>query len=287
MHIGAAFAQSAIVVTPTFQEVVLSASDSATQANITIVNQTAQAQQFELFAVGISQIDESGNVMLSNKPLSGQNDPYSADIELPEPVITIAPNEEKKVPFLVKNSLNLSPGGHYVSLIVRAVSDDQQAASKQSVLPAISSFVLIRKLGGEQYNLFLKSLEFPQKRVWWKLPDRAILTFENQGNVHTTPRGQVTATDMFGRVVLEATINEGSQFVLPRSQRPIRVQMREIRRSVPLMLYTVSVSGVSEPGGVAFSQTRYVPYISVWLLLTTVVALLSVVGVIIYKKRAR
>lgn len=254
--------QSAISITPPFQEVLLTASESAVSASILITNQTDQLQNFEIYPVGISQVDSQGNVTLSDKPQSGSDTSLAADISVLEPTVTIPAGGQKEVVFTINNSLNLSPGGHYVSLITRMLPPQREEISGQSVLPALSSFLLLRKVGGEQYNLFLKTVTFPTRLLWFKLPTVANLTFENQGNVHTIPRGQVTVVDLFGRNVAEGTINEGSHFVLPRAQRELPVQIRRIRSSWPLMVYRVTVTGESDPGGVTFGQTSFSFYIS-------------------------
>ncbi len=239
-----------------------------------------------MFAVAIQQMDAQGGVLLSDKPLSGANNPFSADVVIQEPVVVLQPKEQKEVEFQVKNSLSLSPGGHYVSLIIRSTAN-ATSDGKQQVLPAISSFLLIRKLGGEQYNLFLQNIRFPGRQVWLTLPSTATLTFENQGNIHTTPRGEMTMRDVFGRVVVEGTINEGSQMVLPRSQRDLIVQLRQIRPSLPVMLYTTTVIGSSDPGEVTFEQTAYSFFISrtAVFIVFGVIVVFAVVGIFLKRRR--
>jgi hypothetical protein len=253
---------SAITLTPTFQEVVLEASESAKESTITIKNATTQPQTFEVFAVSINQIDSNGAITFSDKPLTGSDDPFSAEVSVAEPEVTLEPGTQQAVAFTVNNTINLSPGGHYVSLIVRAKppTSDQ---TNQSVLPAISSFLLIRKVGGERYNLSLQKMAFSSASpVWWQRPRSVTLAFNNQGNVHTIPRGQVLITDLFGRVVIEGTINEGSQFVLPSIPREIAVKLRTLRWSLPIMIFKTTVKGYSDPGQMPFEQTAYNGYVS-------------------------
>jgi len=271
---------SAIIVTPTFQEVVLQASASAVTSSITITNQTNQEQSFELFAVRINQMERDGTIILSNKPLSGEDNPTSAEVTISQPFVTILANQKLEIPFTVKNTLNLSPGGHYVSVIIRTKAERVTTTPAQSVLPAISSFLLIRKEGGEQYNLFLQKVQFSNNNFWWKVPNLVVLTFENQGNIHTIPRGQVVISDIFGRTVIEGTVNEGSQFVLPRSQRTLGVRLRQIRFGWPVMLYKITALGASDPGAVTFEQTTFSMFVSSFSILT-------IVGLIIVGMGAR
>lgn len=278
---------SAIIVTPTFQEIVITASDSAKQGSVVVSNQTDQQQTFEIFAVAIDQVDSQGNITLSDKPLSGTNDPFLADVEILEPQVIIAPKQQQVIPFTVKNSVGLSPGGHYVSLLIRAKSELVEQSATQSVLPAIASLLLIRKTGGEQYNLFLRALRFPHQGLWWSLPEVATLTFENQGNIHTIPRGEVKITDLFGRVVSEGTINEGSQFVLPRTQRELRVPLRQIRSSVPLMIYRISAQGTTTLGNANYELTAFSGYLSLVVIGVSLLFTLLSLSVYIWHKQKR
>lgn len=252
-----------VSITPTFQELVLDATASAARGSITITNQTDQIQEFEVFAVSLKQLDSQGNVALFNRPLRGGDDDIFTDIEIQEPTFSLYPNQQKAISFSIQNSINLSPGGHYASLVVRIGSPPLGAQSTQTIVPALSSSLLIRKMGGEQYNLSLHRMILIDQKLWSKLPTVTQLTFENQGNIHVIPRGQIRISDIFGRVVVEGTINEGSQFILPRTRRDIQVQLRQIRRSWPMMVYTVSTIGSFDSGGV-FQQMGFGVYLSVW-----------------------
>lgn len=282
------FGQASLIVTPTFQEVVLDASASAVTSTLTVTNKTSQPLDFEVFPVAISQIDSRGGVMLADKPLTGTTHTLAGYIEVLEPTFQILPQESKDIAVRISNSLNLSPGGHYASLIVRTVSPAAEQPSNQSVLPALSSFMLVRKTGGEQYNLFLSKLLLNRRRIWTSFPTLATLTFENQGNVHTIPRGQVSITDLFGRTVLEGTVNEGSLFVLPRSQREVMVRLRQIRPSWPLMVYRVTVAGASDPGAVPYQVSQFSVYGS-WQAAASLVGAFGLIAVLIvvWKKRTR
>ncbi len=274
----ASASSSAIIISPTFQEVTVNADDTTQTAQIEISNQTNKKQLFEVFAVSVNQFDNQGNFTLADKPLSNSNSPDSAYITFPSPELEISPNQVATIPFTVLNTQNLSPGGNYSVVIVRAKPDQDDSLPNQSVLPAVSSFVLIRKIGGEQYNLSLLEIS-NDHQVWWQLPKTLSLVFENQGNIHTTPRGQIKITDVFGKVVVEGTINEGSQFVFPRTQKELQVQLRQIRPSWPIMLYTITVRGESSPGAISYFQQSFSVFVSyVGIILSLLVGLILSAG---------
>jgi len=252
---------SAIIITPTFQEITLNPDDATQTTQIEVFNQSSEKQTFEVFAVSVDQIDDKGNFTLSDKPLSDSDSPDSAFITFSNPELEILPNQVTSIPFTIINSQNLSPGGNYAVVIVRAKPEQTDVQPNQSVLPAVSSFVLIRKMGGEQYNLSLLEIS-TDHQLWWQLPKTLTMVFENQGNIHTIPRGQIKIADVFDNVVVEGTINESSQFVFPRTQKELSVQLRQIRPSWPIMLYTITVRGESSPGEIPFLQQSFSVFVS-------------------------
>jgi len=276
---------SSTIIAPTFQEVTLLADQESQTAQIEVTNQNNQVQTFDLFAIGVNQIDNQGNVILADKPLSNAENPISEFVTFPESTIEILPNQKKAIAFTVNNSQNLTPGGNYVVIMLRAQPIDSQLTTNQSVLPAISSFVLIRKLGGERYNLSLTEMEGGDRQLWWQLPKSIQLVFENQGNIHTTPRGQITISDIFGRTVVEGTINESSQFVFPRTQKEVPIQLRQIRPTWPIMLYNVTAQGRSDPGDSTFTRQSYSVFLShtAGLFIASLIVVTSV-GYLIVKK---
>lgn len=267
---------SVISIAPTFQELTLEPNQTSQNGQITVTNQTETAQSFDVIAYAMSQLDSQGNPILTDKPPSNAETPVSSVISFSEPAITVGPDQKKTITFTVTNTQELTPGGNYAVIVLRTKPDQPQLTTAQSVLPAISSFVLIRKIGGEQYNLSLSQISNNTTFFLWQLPNSQKLVFENQGNIHTTPRGQVKMKDVFGRVIVEGTINESSQFVFPRTQREIAVQLRQIRPSWPIMLYTTTNEGRSEPGDIVFSQNSlhlYVSPVAVTLLFLTFLVL--------------
>lgn len=269
---------SGIIIAPTFQEVTLNPDQTSQTAQIEVFNQTNQRQIFEIYAVPVNQIDNQGNFTLSDKPLSNTEQPESAFLTFPNSELEILPNQVGTIPFSVINSQSLSPGGNYVVVIVRAKPNPTATLSNQSVLPAVSAFVLIRKLGGEQYNLSLSEIS-SDHQLWWQLPTSLRLTFENQGNIHTTPHGLIQITDLFGRVVVEGTINESSQFVFPRTKKEIAVQLKQIRPSWPFMLYNIKIDGQANPGTITYAQQSFSIFVSLTAILVVVgVAVILVVG---------
>lgn len=246
---------SALILDPTYQEIILEESDAAKETEITLSNLTQTTQLFELTALRVNQIDAQGNVILSDKPLNAQEGNQVDFVQVSSPQLELKAGEKKELNVTIQNTQDLSPGGHYVALVVVSKTDLKKEG-QQTVLPALSTYLLIRKKGGEQFHLSLKSIQDLRSFFWSSLPTSLTLEFENQGNVHNTPRGQVKLKDLFGRTVVEGTVNDGSLVVLPQSLRNIPVRLRQIRPSFPIMIYTLDIQGSAQLGEITYSQSR-------------------------------
>lgn len=275
-----------IVLQPTFQEVTLEEASISAQAIITVKNQTKVDQQFSIFAVDISQMDADGNVILSDKPVAG-NDYALANFLTIEPSSIVLKSEQSNdISITISNLQDLSPGGHYAAIVVKGVPFTQ-AEDRQTILPALSSFLLVRKKGGERYHLSLKSVTEGSHLIWWKLPTNLELLFENQGNVQTAPRGEVKVIDMFHRKVVEGTINEGSKIVLPQSQRKLETNLRKILWAWPVMAYNVHIGGRSDPGGIGFEQSFTIFVVSPTVMSILFFIVITIGVLLIFRKRVK
>ncbi len=241
-----------VKIEPTFQELVIKDTDASVAGQLTLTNQSQVDQTFEIFAIDVKQFDSSGRVVLADKPLSGTDVTIAGFVTIPTARWSIPANQKQSVPFWVSNAPRLSPGGHYAALVARLVPSD---TVQQEVLPALSSFVLVRKIGGELYHLSLKPLESARQTVWWSLPKKLQLTFSNQGNIHVTPYGTVDFIDVFGHTTHRGIINESSLFVFPGSERSIETIIKPITASWPIMVYKLVISAYSQPGNVPANTT--------------------------------
>lgn len=137
-------------------------------------------------------------------------------------------------------------------------------SSNQRVLPAFASTVLLRKKSGEIQNLSLIDVRDSKRLFRVSLPTEATATFQNNGNVHLIPHGEITLTDLFGRVIKQATLNEDSAYVLPGTQREISNHLRNTSWSLPISLLSLTIIGSS--GATSYSVEYSFIYVSPVLL---------------------
>lgn len=129
--------------------------------------------------------------------------------------LLLAPGEEKSIKvFIDKDRITL--GGHYASIMAKAVSENVER--EININPVISSLLFVRASTGREIESG-EIITFKPDRSLVNFPENFILRFENSGNVHVVPYGQVQITDMFGSFVANGILNEKSLDALPESIR--------------------------------------------------------------------
>ncbi len=270
-----AIEQQVVTVDPAFQEVTLKEKDTAVPFFLTYANTTDSPQYVEFFPIDIKQIGENGEVAFIDKPQVGDKVSAANFIKLSTSSAILQPGMNQKIDFRVENFQSLGPGGHYGAIIARF--SPLGSEGKQMVVPGVSSFVLVRKVGGERYSLSLVQESLLPTTFLSTVPKEIRLMFENNGNIHVVPRGTIEITDLFGRMISRGIINDGSLFLFPGARRQFSTPMYSVKKALPLMLYTLKVSGESEPGDIPyFTQTSFV----VIKPLTAIITLLSIGGIV-------
>ncbi len=258
-----------VMVEPAFQFITIAGDQTQVEATVRLTNQTDTTQTFRLSTIDIRQFDESGRVGLVDKPVADAQYTLASYLRLPEEQIEVGPAQTREVQVIVENSVGFSPGGHYGAVLAEVVS--QGSEGEQVVVPAVSAILLVHKVGGERFHLNLKRVLLPE--IWFSLPSSIQLQFENQGNVHVVPHGQVVLTDVFNRRVAEGIINEGSLVIMPETQRVIGVNLAGRAWALPFVPLTLKIEGKAEPGNLQYGQSAVVGYLP---LLSLMVGLLVV-----------
>lgn len=265
---------SSYVFEPAFQEVVISNSKPELTTTIKIKNTTNQAETFEVFGIEFPSTQHFGSLQFLDFSQSAiKQQPNYLHFDANQFVVD--PQKEREISLRISDRADLRPGGTYVAVMVRAVN--KSATAQQSVLPAFASMLLIRKIDGEIRNLSLTNFGGRKTAISIKIPDSIDVTFQNNGNVHLIPRGEIIVEDIFGRVLKQGTLNEESFYVLPDTQRTIPVILRKAQLSFPAMLITIKAFGSSETTSYA-TEYSYL-YISPILIIT----IFLIMSMLIYK----
>jgi hypothetical protein len=165
---------------------------------------------------------ETGNAVLEETPPADPSDTrrMSGWIRLPEGAITIPRGKTADIPFTIRVPVNADPGGHYAAILVGTAPGDKQGGSGTSVSSKVTSLIFFRVPGEVTEEGDIRDFFATERMV--ATPDASFsLRFENKGNVHLVPQGEIIITNMWGKERGKIVINERTTFgnVLPQSTR--------------------------------------------------------------------
>ena len=167
------------------------------------------------------------------EPTEKEND-LSKWIKIVPGPISIPPLSWQSIPFSVKIPNNADPGGHYAAIFFGNRPPEKSKAV--GIVSKVGSLVLLRVTGDihEEGKLLTFSLK-DKKKFFEFLPVTFEIRFQNSGNVHLKPQGEIVITDMVGKVEGRVPVNKvrSGGNVLPNSIRKyeaswVKKEYREI-----------------------------------------------------------
>ncbi len=134
----------------------------------------------------------------------------------------VIPREQSvEVPFSVFVPEDASPGGHFAAILVGTRPPDPEAGqAKVQTAQVVTSLFFARVSGDIIENGSIR--EFVARDYYLERPEVTLdLRFENKGNVHLQPQGDIKIYNLWGQERGVIPINQASQFgnVLPESIR--------------------------------------------------------------------
>lgn len=181
-------------------------------------------------------------------------------IEVAEGPYVISPEQTEEVSFFVEIPKDAAPGGHFAAILIGTEAPKNQDDSLAVVTSqSVASLFFVRIEGDviedaiiREFSILDRSIEYPQAEF--------SLRFENKGNVHLQPRGNIVITNMWGKQRGLIPINNESHFgnVLPTSIRDFNFSWKGERSLADIGLYKAIVTlGYGEDGIKSASATAY------------------------------
>ncbi len=137
-----------------------------------------------------------------------------------EPV-TILPEQSVEIPFSVNVPLDSTPGGHFAAILVGTKpTATENGQSRVQTSQMVTSLFFARVAGDVIESGTIR--EFITTKKYLNSPEATFeLRFENKGNVHLKPQGDIRITNMWGEERGVIPINQNSNFgnVLPDTVR--------------------------------------------------------------------
>jgi len=142
-------------------------------------------------------------------------------ITVPLQGATIQAEQTYQLPIVITVPEEAPPGGHYAAILIgNRPPEGTTESTNVSVTSSIASLVFLSVAGDVVENGRIR--DFVTEEYVYDTPEaRLSMRFENQGNVHLLPQGDITIYNMWGKERGYIPINQGSNYgnVLPGSMR--------------------------------------------------------------------
>lgn len=221
-----------ITLSPFEQQLSIAPDDTTRGFTLNLTNHTNTIQDLKLTARDFGSLNDTGGLLLEGSGNYTRKYGLSSWLTLSTDTVILEPGESRGVPVTIDNRSSLQPGGHYGAVVVSVNSLDDQSGNRVVINQQLLSLILVNKVGGEHYDLKLKSIT--QNGNWIHLPSIVRLRFQNPGNVHVVPRGTVKLKSPAGTVLATGVINSESAFVLPESFRELPVPLTPVGKALSL-----------------------------------------------------
>ncbi len=195
------------------------------QSSIKVVNGNSYPLTVFAEVVNFSPTGETGQgkfiPILSDAETSEEKATLAEWIEIAKGPYVIPPEQTKDVTFFVEIPENAAPGGHYSAILISTqppeTQDDPMAVQ---AMQSVTSLFFVRVEGDVHEEGVIR--EFSISDALLERPEAEFsLRFENKGNVHLQPKGDILITNMWGTVRGSVPVNYQTHFgnVLPESIR--------------------------------------------------------------------
>ncbi len=163
-------------------------------------------------------------------------------IEINRGPIVIAPEQTTDITFFAQVPKDAAPGGHYSAIMIS--TEEPKSSEGYSVLAsqAVTSLLFLRVEGDVVEEGGVRELSMLDSFL--DTPDaRFLLRFENKGNVHLQPRGNIVISNMWGTERGTIPINYQTQYgnVLPKSIRSYSLAWKSDFRVTDIGRYRAEV----------------------------------------------
>jgi len=152
-------------------------------------------------------------------------------VTLEQTSVTLKPREKKEIKYTVRVPEKASTGGQYAAIFWSSQPPAVTGITGVGVAMKIGSLLLVTVSGEIKEEMKLIDFSTPSK-FYTRLPVKFAIGFENTGNVHIKPKGNIKIEPkILGIGKGEVTVNEGGGNVLPKSIR--RFESVWLEKSIP------------------------------------------------------
>ncbi|MFH2063558.1 MAG: hypothetical protein ABIJ46_05450 [bacterium] len=211
---------SALTISPPSFDYSLDAGDTALGV-LRVFNETQFTETFYPSVMNFgANSDENGTPQFYPADEDRMGQGLAEWISVDTTKIELAPGERYNLPFSINvPENNPRPGGHYGAIIL-ASSPPVQGNVAVGISSKLASIILVRIAGDVKEIGSIAEFGFTNPKSWYNYPPiEMFLRFENAGNVHLRPTGNLIITNWYGHRVANIELNSEFKSVLPLSVR--------------------------------------------------------------------
>lgn len=199
-----------VTVSPTFIELSSKPGDTVNQS-VKLRNNTNEAITV-IPQVRLMGGDEQGELTIKDT-----REEHIDWLTVSDERLTLPPREWITVNFSIQIPENAAFGYYWALSFTAEESTVEETGAALSASLAVPILLTVEKEGAKTEGKFL---DFRSDSSYYEYPPVTFITqFENTGNVHIRPSGNIFIKDFLGRTVGILTVNEGQGGILPNTKR--------------------------------------------------------------------
>ncbi len=204
-------------------------------------------------------------------------------IDIQDGPYIIPEGQSHEISFIVDVPKDAAPGGHFAAILISTEPPKDELGSLALVTTQTVASLFFTRIEGDviesaqirEFSVMDRSIELPEAEF--------SLRFENKGNVHIQPRGDIVITNMWGKERGLIPVNHGTHFgnVLPTSIRDFRFTWKGERSLTDIGRYkAIATLAYGEDGVKSVTSTTYFWVIPVKGALVTLLFIIGFVAAI-------
>jgi hypothetical protein len=290
MWTGTAFAQSlsmSVSVTPPLLQLTIGPGESWSSA-LKVVNSNPYDATYYASVVDFAAKGENGEGTFMPIIARGTTTPNSYSLAswltLPQEPVTVPAGRSADIPFTVNVPADAEPGGHYAAVLIGTDPGGIRLAGPTMRIASYVSSLIFVKIRGETTEQG-RIREFRTDATLYDVPSAEfVLRFENTGNTHLKPQGDITIFNMWGKERGELAVNaDNGNFgnVLPHSTRKFAFSWTGDTDLLDVGRYSAVVTlAYGDEGKKNISAVTYFWVVPTVPVATTLIAIVGVLGLL-------
>lgn len=189
-------------------------------SQITVVNNNNISQQIYVSAQDFKSNSQGGAEFIPAGEEGSYKYSLSRWLEFEQGPVEIPAQQSRDIPFTINLPADAEPGGHYAALLVGTKPAEKISGTGISVASMLASLIMVQAKGDTEEKGDIREFS-TDKKFYDNAKVNFKVNFNNSGNVHLQPRGEIKIYNFFNQEKGSIAINQQSEYgnVLPNSSR--------------------------------------------------------------------